>query len=171
MNRHVLFVLALSLLVSCTHTHVLDPSAERWSQVNVKSQTRRAAIALSDDREVVARSIQVTPDSTSWIDPESGALRSVATSKVIDVRFTYQGRGALQGAGYGFSIGGIVGAVGGYASGDDEPSIVSFQAEEKALILGGLGGIIGGLIGYGIGYNIKSKTVYHLEQEAVSAEP
>ena len=61
-------------------------------------------------------------------------------------------QGALHGAGLGLLIGGVAGAITGFASGDDpETQWFAFTAEEKALAVGvvlGVGGaVLGGVIG------------------------
>lgn len=56
-----------------------------------------------------------------------------------------------KGFGIGFLIGGGVGVLAGYASGDDEPGFVAFTAAGKALFagvfLGLLGATLGGIVG------------------------
>jgi len=47
----------------------------------------------------------------------------------------------------GFFIGAAVGAVVGVASGDDPHGFVRFTAGDKAVILGGAGGVLGALLG------------------------
>lgn len=64
------------------------------------------------------------------------------------------GQGFLRGAGWGLAGGAVLGAVAGYAGGDDDPSPaswVTFSAESKAamgaIVFGGIGGIVGGVFG------------------------
>jgi hypothetical protein len=63
-------------------------------------------------------------------------------------------QGAKRGAGLGLLVGGLMGAVAGLASGDDECSgfcVLTLTAEEKAFVLGITGGatgvVLGGVIG------------------------
>jgi hypothetical protein len=59
--------------------------------------------------------------------------------------------GFWKGARIGVLAGAVMGALIGLAEGDDNPGIVTFQAEEKAMIygvlLGGVAGLVGGFIG------------------------
>jgi hypothetical protein len=74
-------------------------------------------------------------------------------------------KGALQGLGLGILVGGGVGAVVGYAQGDDpqcEPgTFICFRmrAQDKAMLDGLIGGGIGGIAGAIIGGIIGSETV------------
>jgi hypothetical protein len=61
----------------------------------------------------------------------------------------------LKGLGIGILVGAAAGAIGGFFSGDDDPSgpwdIFSYTAGEKALVFGVSLGAVGGVIGGGIG--------------------
>ena len=57
------------------------------------------------------------------------------------------GRTILYGALSGFAFGGLI----GLASGDDSGGFISFTAEEKALVLGTMGGITGVIVGAIVG--------------------
>jgi hypothetical protein len=61
------------------------------------------------------------------------------------------GTRALRGAGVGLVIGGVGGAVIGFASGDDSGGFISFTAEEKALMAGTLMGAAGAVVGTVVG--------------------
>ena len=150
--------------VGCIHTQAPtlgEPGG--YASLNRRAGGQDARVTLADGRLLPAAALQVTPDLTSWIDPASGAVMNVATSEVTAVQFTHRGRGALEGLGIGLLSGAAVGALAGLASGDDDPGILAFTAEEKALLGGAFFGGIGGLLGLPFGAAVGSKDVYVLE--------
>lgn len=81
----------------------------------------------------------------------SSVARSSLTSLSVG-RQRSRGAGALRGAWLGAAVGAGMGVLAGLVDGDDPPeALLSFSAEEKALmggvLLGATGGAVGGIIG------------------------
>ena len=149
--------------VGCVHTQAPtlgEPGG--YASLNRRAAEHDAHVTLAGGRHLPATALQVTLDLTSWIDPASGAVMNVATPEVTAVQFTRHGRGALEELGIGLLSGAAMGALVGFASGDDDPGILAFTAEEKALLGGVFFGGIGGLLGLSFGAAIGSKDVYAL---------
>ncbi len=138
-----------------------------YENINKGTRGRNAVLILRDGEELQVRQLWVTSDFTYWIDPQikqqtSPTYIAVATSQIKEVRFISRGESALQGAGFGFLLGFVV----GYAAGEDCPpnAFLCFQREDLALGFG----ILGGLIGLPIGGWIGQRYVYIIEQEAAT---
>lgn len=80
------------MLLGCTHTQTVVPLDDQWDEVNRRAADRTAVATLEDGRQISAKNLQLTPDSTSWLDPETGAVRNVATASITDIRFPCSGR-------------------------------------------------------------------------------
>lgn len=79
-------------------------------------------MVLTDGQELQVRQLWVTSDFTYWIDQQIKQQArltyiAVATSQIKEVRFIRRGTGALQGMGFGFLLGAIV----GYATREGAP--------------------------------------------------
>ncbi len=138
-----------------------------YEKINQGTRGRNAVLILRDGQELDVRQLWVTSAFTYWIDPQikqqtSPTYIAVATSQIKEVRFIRRGESALQGAGFGFLLGAVV----GYAAGEDCPpnAFLCFQREDLALGFG----ILGGLIGLPIGGWIGQRYVYIIEQEAAT---
>ena len=136
-----------------------------YENINKGTRGRNAVLILRDGEELQVRQLWVTSDFTYWIDPQikqqtSPTYIAVATSQIKEVRFIRRGESALQGMGFGFLLGAVV----GYAAGEDCPpnAFICFPREEVAVVFG----ILGGLIGLPIGGWIGQRYVYIIEHEA-----
>ena len=91
-------------------TRSVGRSNQTLAKINRLARKRKSAlIALANGRALKVSSLQVTPDSTSWLDPETGRFESVATAEIREIRFVRHGKGALEGLGIGFFGGFFVG--------------------------------------------------------------
>ena len=145
----------------------LDNDADQtdlYENINQGTRGRNAVLILWDGQELQVRQLWVTSDFTYWIDPKikqqaSPKYVAVATSQIKDVRLISRERGALQGMGFGFLLGAIV----GFAAGEDcPPNAFCFPREEVAVVLG----LTGALIGLPIGAIIGHRETYIIEHEA-----
>jgi hypothetical protein len=98
---------------------------------------------------------QVTTDSLflRHLTP-AGDLVAVALKSLTTLEVRRQGSrqgGALGGALLVGGIGAAAGVLFGFSQGDDPQGIFSFTKEEKAMILGGVGGLAGAAIGAIVG--------------------
>lgn len=89
---------ALAVLTGCTSTRTLPSDASFDPVTHAALAGRTVEIHLADGRVVPGQSIAIHPDSTSWIDPATGALVQVATADVRAASTRSRGRGAWQGA-------------------------------------------------------------------------
>ena len=171
--KYVVFAAAIALvLTGCSTLRRADSAAViQFSEINKQAQRARARVILTDGQQYRAFQLQVTMDSTSWFDPKTGRVRSVATGAISEITFIRKGRGALQGLGIGLVVGALSGAFLGLVHGDDPPCGESwicfrFTAQQKAMIgavsLGSLGGAVGSLTGAILG----SKNRYRFGQRA-----
>jgi len=136
-----------------------------YEKINKGTRGRLVVLILRDGEELQVRQLWVTSDFTYWIDPQikqqtSPTYIAVATSQIKEVRFIRRGESALQGMGFGFLFGAVV----GYAAGEDCPpnAFICFPREEVAVVFG----LTGALIGLPIGAMRGHRDVYVIEQEA-----
>ena len=75
-------------LTGCLATHPLDlaDAADRQA-INRRTLDQPARLTLAGRPTVPTRVLQIGPDSTSWIDPETDAIVTVATSEIQSVSF------------------------------------------------------------------------------------
>jgi hypothetical protein len=125
-----------------------------------------AMVETTSGAEEIGKVLYVTDSSLAlWqrmeiVDgnPAVGYAVTFSYSKIIEIKTKSKGSflgGLFKGMGLGALIGGGLGALGGFAAGDDPPSSgmfdFSLSAEEKALIglvaVGASGAVIGGIIG------------------------
>ena len=165
----ITFIAVAAILTGCAQTRYVNPidaSDPSFLEINQKARGAKAELKL-DGRTLSVRSIQVTPDSTSWIDIQTGEIKSAATDQVELVSFLKRDRAsATLGLLAGGAIGGVLGGLLGYQRGDDEcprtgrPNGGSWgdwdftinwctevTARGKAVAVGALGGLAGGALG------------------------
>jgi len=127
--------------------------------VNASLAQTSVRVTLVDGTQVRASGLRISPDSTSWLNRESGAFRQVPTGSIVRVEQIDRRRGALQGAKLGGVLEGIAGSLlAGYVMEPpmDEPD-ASVRFRLYGSVLGGVaGGVLGlmhgGLIGRAVGY-------------------
>ncbi len=115
--RLSLFSVALAALTGCAGaTHTVD-LRDDLSRVNASLAGRPAVVILQDGTAYAAAALRLAADSTSWIDPQTGALVVVPTEVVgvVERRDRKRAserlvrRGALVGAAVGAVLGGMAG--------------------------------------------------------------
>jgi hypothetical protein len=145
------------LLAACTHHRPLHQ-----------------AQGLANGDEVVAENHVGQSQPARVVHGPNGELQLVSpigvlpSQQVARIKETSHGMGAAEGLGLGVLIGGTIGALAFYSSGDDECNgegegqwcLFTLSAEEKA-VLGGIAlGGVGGLIGLVVGAAAGSTTIY-----------
>ncbi len=192
--KKLALLLVLGLLVmaltGCVHVRPVDPqAAPSFAELNRQAQKKSATVRLYaepyavvvrradggsrakviDYREVTVRSLQVTPDSTSWLNARTHQLETVSTAQIKEIRFVRRGRGALEGLGIGLLSGAALGAVLGYAA----CPCTSWFGEAYGFSRGygagvgvRVGGFLGGFLGLLVGSLSGSKQVYRFEAPA-----
>jgi hypothetical protein len=160
--RYALVMLATLTLAGCTHSRPFDTaSPASRADINTRAESESALVTLDGGEQVRARGLHVAPDATTWIDPSTGEMHSVPTSKLASVRFTDRGRGVLEGLGLGLAIGIGVGVpLGAAGSAGDESGLIEYTTAEGALLGAVAFGSLGVLIGAAAGLDRGSYTVY-----------
>jgi hypothetical protein len=156
--RSLLFACCLVLATACSTSHRV-PDDRDWAAVNASLAQTSVRVTLVNGTQVRASGLRISPDSTSWLNRESGAFRQVATASIARVEQVDRRRGALQGAKLGGVLEGIAGSLlAGYVMEPpmDEPE-GSVRFRLYGSVLGGVaGGVLGlmhgGLIGRAVGY-------------------
>lgn len=150
----------VALTTACTHQRDLRTLPDQAGK-EVAVETRSGAVLVAH--------VDVTPATYGLRLPDG---QIVAFEQVTKVVARNRGRGAFEGLGLGALIGAGVGVVSGLASGDDECDsdggdwcILTFTAEEKAVILGIVVGGIGGMVGLVAGALRGSRDVYSFGSE------
>jgi hypothetical protein len=149
MKRYTRALLVIIVaLLACAHTTAVDPAnIDQCRDLREKTAHREATVALRSGMELEARCLFLRPDSTSWLDPHTHELKTVATADVVEVQMVHRGKGTLEGLGIGLLTGTLTGAVIGFADGDDPPGWFSMTAGQKAAMGGVAFGSLGGLAG------------------------
>lgn len=96
------------------------------------------------------RFVELRSDSLVVTDDRDHTL--ILALRDIDSLEVQTGRGStgnefFKGAGWGFLIGAVIGAIAGYLDGDDPPGFLSYTAGEKATMIGVVLGLVGAAIG------------------------
>jgi hypothetical protein len=151
--RYAIIIAATVIAAGCTHLRTF----KTYDDINAVSKDRKGQVILVDGRAYDGRDFHLAEDSTHWRDLNTKKMLSLSTSQIREIRIKKKGRGAWEGFGIGLVAGTAIGAVIGFADGDDpgvgEPGhdLFSATAEEKAVGYGVFGGLLGGLIGLPVG--------------------
>jgi hypothetical protein len=147
-------LLLAACLIACTHERPISQIHDvtgKWVIVETTNHEKVEAVAIAASDGVTFTNDRVM----------------LGPSEVASVTEVRRGRGALEGAGIGFLTGATIGAVIGFADGDDECDdsggqwcILVFTATEKAILGGIFIGGIGTIVGVVFGAAMGSKFVY-----------
>jgi hypothetical protein len=164
-----LLAIVVTALTGCTHTRPLFlASPEARTELNRRAEAVTVLVTLRGDTQVRARALRVEADSTSWLDPASGAVRSVPTADLATVRFTDRGRGVAEGSGLGLLIGAGFGLLLRAVSGDSRGDrLLGLTAVQSAALVPGFFGGIGLGIGGVAGADRGSWTIFEAARAAV----
>ena len=172
-----MIVALLVLLVGCTHIRQFS----NYDEINSLTKGKVVKLKLSPKvfipsnnkygvNVIKGRNIQITPDSTYWIEPRTGIKQVVPTSQVFEIVIVNRRRGAWEGFRAFLVAGAVLGGI-LFLDGDDPPSnFISFSAEAK-FVLGNIAGIAYGVVfGLPIGAVIGSSDVYVLHNKELTSE-
>ena len=136
------------------------------SRVNRATRGKLARVHLRNGERVYGVGIRVTPDSTSWIEPQSNRYVSVGTDEVNRVSLTRAGQGALVGLGTGIVVGVSSGIVRAQQEGNDPINqTFSHTANEKMTIYSLAHSAYASLVTTAIGAIIGRKNTYRLVRD------
>jgi hypothetical protein len=155
-------VVALTAVTTTACTH------QRDFRTLPDAAGRQVTVATQNGAEVEAH-VDVSSVGYGLRLPDGQVLPFEQVREVVAVK---RGRGALEGLGLGALGGAGLGVVMGLASGDDQCDedghnwcILTFTAEEKAVLFGFMMGSLGGLIGLVAGAIRGSRDVYSFGSE------
>jgi hypothetical protein len=137
------------LQMGCSSSYVVSSSPETdpsFKTLNVEAYDKSATIVFRDGRELGARNIMASADSTRFLNETTDAITVVPTHTIKKVVFTNRGVGFLEGFGWGALIGSATASV--LFAISPEVEIDSDSVVWAVLLFGGLpGGVIGGIWG------------------------
>ena len=171
-------VVLVSLLAfsACTTTRTAQPGTPEAAAYLRAVAGDVVTVTLVGGERVRARSVRVGADSTSWLDPASRALRSVATAEVVRVERTDRQRGAVRGAVTAAAVAGVASAVAAYALQDPDdctPTIVTGCGTGTrvalSVALGSAAGFLAAFPGAGVGALVGETDRLVLAPEASAA--
>ena len=155
----LVFPLVLVVLAGCSGAvRAVDPAAAPPSALHDLAE-REVRVHLADGQVRPARGIRVEPDTTSWVDADTGALVAVPTASVVEVRQRDRagwsrrvaGRAALAAGLGGAVLGGAVALGGGGVLAPSGASAGERAATAVAVGIGGgaisaVYGLVGGAV-------------------------
>ncbi len=166
-----MLVATFAFALACSSTRTLQRPLTDVARAELKEQLPSNVDVTWRDGSTVTRepalNLSIPGPNATWTHAVTRQKRDVPEAALQSIEWNSHGRGA----GQGFLIGGIgaavLGAVVGYASGDDPRCgsetyfCVRGSASEKSVVLGVLGFLGGGLVGALVGASAGSKT--HLD--------
>lgn len=158
------YLLTAVALLTLTASHRLGAQVPR--EVNPGDRIRVTAPELNLRRRV-GTVVDAEPESIV-VRFEGGEIdlrvdRPLITK--IEVPTGERKTQGLRGLGLGAAVGFGLGATMGLVSGDDDPGLIAFSAEEKAAVLGVSFGVIGGLVGAVAGHSRKAEVWAPLQDD------
>ena len=117
--RTALLCLLAPLVAGCAAvSHTVGPRAD-FADLNDRVAGKTALVHLTDGAVYAGDAVRFAPDSTSWVDPDTGGLYAVPTWAVAEVERRDAGRTARRVVGRGVLIGAVAGAAVGALAGYD----------------------------------------------------
>jgi len=148
MKVYSFVLIALTVFISgCTHTRHF--STTEFDGVNKITERKKATIKLANGNVIFGRDIQISQDSTFWLESKTGHKRSIPTLEVSQIVLLRRGRGALHGFGFGFLIGGLLGTQ------DSQTELGTIDASAATVLVDGA--IMGLFVGLPIGALVGSR--------------
>ena len=92
MKRFLPLLMLTGLFVGCSHTLPFS----NYDLINSLTKGKVATLKLSEWDNIKGRDIQITTDSTYWIEPRKGIKNAVPTSQVHKLVIVKRGRGAWE---------------------------------------------------------------------------
>jgi hypothetical protein len=145
---------------------------EMYSKIN-ENGTKYSGNIRTEIYNGDVNQISLENDSVYWNEIQTNKKMKNPTDNLIEINFINHKKGAAEGLGYGFLIGGLGGMILGFGLGGDSPGsggMVKFTAGEKALAVGAFFGILGGLGGLAVGATNGSIEKYIFDKEKLDLE-
>jgi hypothetical protein len=138
--------------------------SDEFRSLTEDSSKVHCSVSLDDGTKHQAMNITLTEDTTTWFGPESGEATHIPTERIQSITFVSRREGFIEGMFFGFVLGASVGAVWGYASGEDgcgDSSEWCFTHWEGLFFGGFLIGVPAAAIGSIIGAARGARHVYY----------
>lgn len=137
------------LMLSCFCFHLYAQKSQD------RPKTYKVWVELKNKQISQGYLIQLADSVIGIVDRKCIDSISYKVSEIEQLKFRRKGR-VGKSIGIGAGAGLILGAIGGYSSGDDEPGFIAFSAEDKAVFSGTMALPIGAGVGAIIGV-VKKK--------------
>ena len=142
-------LLTVAVLTGCASVNAYPfdtPSARSRQQLTEKAARQDVVVRTDSEAGISARSLSIRADSTSWVDPTTGATRTVGTDQLRAVSIPGRQGGTLPtiaiGLGGGILGGGLLG-YGAYEAGIGKNVL---DSSGEAALYGAAGGAVLGLL-------------------------
>ena len=138
-------MLSLAALTGCAsvYSYPLDTTDARSRQrVTERAADKDVVVWVRGESRTPAADLSVRADSTSWTDPATGEMRTVATAQLRSVTFPGRERQPLKAFAIGLGTGAVVGGALGYLS-YEFPNWWIDSRGDAAALGAGAGGLAG----------------------------
>lgn len=139
-------VAALALAGCAGSVRTVEPAAGLAAVAGAVAG-RTATVVLRDGSRHRGRSLALAPDTTSWVDADTGEGLLAPTAAVAEVRLYNRGRSTARTAGAGTLIGGGAGMLFGAALCDGECLGLDLVVSTLYAGMGAMAGAVAGAIG------------------------
>jgi hypothetical protein len=170
-----LILVGIILLNGCTWKQVIPINDTNFDDLNDKLKAETVTIGLVSGNNIIGRDIQLSSDSTSWSELNSGKYHTVQTSTIRDICAMNRSRSGKIGLVVGLIGGGVIGVI--IASSEEYEWLdvvekgfriaIGQEGESKIMRYSSgiiIGGLAGGLLGYTIGTIVGSRDKYVITQ-------
>jgi hypothetical protein len=160
-------------IAGCSTTYQLHTDDMSPEQLNEELTNHKAQIVLLNGQKITATKIQVTGDTTLWVNPENDCLYVSSNHQINKIVVRDREKGALDGTFFGVLSGSVLASwqSGVYERKDDKSAL--YRPETVFLISVVMNTVIGVIIGHRNNYLfnepeiIKEKKEVIVEQEEV----
>jgi hypothetical protein len=154
MNRLTGPIVFLVLMLGCSHMRHFS----NYDEINYNAKGRKVKVELSNGSYILSKDVQITSDSTFWIEPHEGIRNGIATSKVHKIAVFKHARGAWEGFRPFLFAGVTLGLIAAATTDKDD---LMFNNPGGNFIMGTAMGVLPGVVlGIPIGAIVGSKDVY-----------
>lgn len=140
--------LALAALAGCSGSYAyrLDPAdAEGRQRLTERAARHDVTVRVQGEPGVRARALSVRADSSTWVDPATGAVRTVATGRLSAVTVHGSDASPLRALAVGAGAGALAGAAVGALVYDLPHGFIDSPGDAAAFGAAGTG-VLGGLV-------------------------
>ena len=154
MRTSIAFVIFSIVQIGCGSSYIVSSIPAHpdisFSEFNDETKDRSTTIVFHNGSPLDCKEVHSESDSTTWLDPITGARVAVPTHVIKRIFFTSGGRGALEGAGIGFLAGAGAGLLAAVIS-NPSPGGGAGLGEIVYIVYPAIGGVAGLLVGVIVG--------------------